>query len=169
MFSVRKAKTEELAEIMRIYRIAQDYMISTGNPDQWRHAHPVRELIAEDIEKGICHVICDDEGIAGVFALCEGRDPTYTVIEGGGWLNDEPYVTIHRIASAQKRRGIFERAAEYCKERYDNIRVDTHRDNAVMQHVLEKNDFVRCGIIYLLNGDPRVAFQWHGESGKRNE
>ena len=41
--------------------------------------------------------------------------------------------------------------------------MDTHRDNAVMQHVMEKNGFKKCGIIYLLSGDPRVAYQWHRE------
>lgn len=163
MLQVRKAKTEELPEIMRIYRVAQDYMVKTGNPNQWRHAHPAEELIADDIEKGICHVIFDEDGIAGVFALCEGEDPTYGYIEGGRWLDYGPYVTIHRIASAQKKRGIFECAAEYCKERADSVRVDTHRDNAVMQHVMEKNGFKKCGIIYLLSGDPRVAYQWHRE------
>lgn len=29
-----------------------------------------------------------------------------------------------------------------------------------MQHVLEKNGFVRCGIIHLENGDPRIAYQY---------
>ena len=161
---VRKAKKEELCEIMRIYRMAQDFMISTGNPNQWRHAHPVRELIESDIERGICHVICGGgalgEEILGVFALCEGEDPTYGYIEDGQWLNNGPYVTIHRIASARKQSGIFKCAADYCKGLADNVRVDTHKDNAVMQNVLKKNGFRKCGIIYLASGDPRIAYQW---------
>ncbi len=48
---------------------------------------------------------------------------------------------------------------EYCKAYSNNIRIDTHKDNKVMQHVLARNGFKRCGIIFLLNGDPRVAFQ----------
>jgi hypothetical protein len=160
MLTVRKAKLIEFDKIMGIYRIAQDFMISTGNPNQWKHSNPSPEQIKTDIEKGICHVICDGNEIHGVFALCEGVDPTYLYIEDGEWLNDEPYVTIHRIAGDQKVHGIFTSAMEFCKKYADNIRIDTHHDNKVMQNVLAKHGFSRCGIIYLKNGDPRIAFQW---------
>ena len=160
MLVVRKAKKAEFDVIMGIYRVAQDFMIRTGNPNQWRHSHPAPEQIKEDIEKGICHVICDGERIHGVFALCEGVDPTYLHIEEGAWLNDEPYVTIHRIAGDQQAHGIFTNAMEHCKQYADNIRIDTHKDNQVMQNVLAKHGFSRCGIIYLKNGEPRIAFQW---------
>ena len=43
-------------------------------------------------------MIYDETGIHGVFALFEGAEPTYAHIEEGEWLNDEPYVTIHRLA-----------------------------------------------------------------------
>lgn len=33
-----------------------------------------------------------------------------------------------------------------------------------MQHLLEKNGFVRCGIIHLANGAPRIAYQFAGDS-----
>lgn len=161
-FHVRPATEAELDAIMGIYRIAQNFMIETGNPNQWKHEHPARELIQEDIRQGICHVIYDENGIHGVFALCRGIDPTYLQIEDGAWLNDEPYVTIHRIAGDQKVRGIFTAAMDYCKTIEGNIRIDTHEDNKVMQNVLKKHGLSRCGIIYLLNGQPRIVYQWDG-------
>ncbi len=159
MLNVRKARTEDFDTIMAIYGIAQEFMINTGNPNQWRRSHPAADLIRDDIEKGICHVICDETGIHGVFALCEGEDPTYRYIKDGAWLNDEPYVTIHRIAGDQKIHGILKCAVEYCRTYTGNVRIDTHEDNKVMQGALTRNGFKRCGIIYLLNGDPRIAFQ----------
>ena len=48
---------------------------------------------------------------------------------------------------------------EAAAARTRNIRIDTHRDNRIMQHVLEKFGFTYCGIIYLLSGDERLAFQ----------
>ena len=39
------------------------------------------------------------------------------------------------------------------------LRIDTHRGNVVMRKMLEKNDFCYCGIIYLENGDERVAYE----------
>lgn len=41
----------------------------------------------------------------------------------------------------------------------DSIRIDTHRDNKPMQHLLNKNGFRYCGIIYLEDGDERLAYQ----------
>ena len=40
-----------------------------------------------------------------------------------------------------------------------NIRIDTHRDNRIMRHNIEKHGFAYCGIIYLANGDERLAYQ----------
>ncbi len=160
MLTVRRAVQAEFDVIMGIYKIAQDFMIRTGNPNQWKHSDPAPEQIEADIENGICHVICEGEEIHGVFALCEGTDPTYLYIEDGEWMNDAPYVAIHRIAGDQKIHGIFTSAMEYCKTYADNIRIDTHKENRVMQRVLAKHGFSRRGTIYLKNGEPRIAFQW---------
>ena len=43
--------------------------------------------------------------------------------------------------------------------REGNIRIDTHRDNKIMQHNILKYGFSYCGIIYLLSGDERLAYQ----------
>ncbi len=160
MLTVRKAGPADFERIMQIYRIARKFMIDTGNPNQWRNSRPTEEQIKEDIENGICHLICEGEDIHGVFALCEGKDPTYGYIEDGKWLNDDTYVTIHRIAGDQQVHGILKTAVEHCKAYADSIRADTHRDNAVMQGALRKLGFERCGVIYLKNGEPREAFQW---------
>ena len=40
-----------------------------------------------------------------------------------------------------------------------NIRIDTHLDNRIMQHVIKKYGFTYCGIIYLASGDERLAYQ----------
>ena len=49
---------------------------------------------------------------------------------------------------------------DYCKEDFDNLRIDTHDDNKKMQHLIEKNGFIRCGIIYVYDGSPRIAYQY---------
>jgi RimJ/RimL family protein N-acetyltransferase len=159
MLTVRKATPDDYDTILGIYEIAREFMINTGNPNQWRRTNPTAEQIRIDIDKGICHVICDDSGIRGVFALCTGEDPTYAHIEGGEWLNSDPYVTVHRIASDQKAHGILAAAIGECKKYEDNIRIDTHRDNKVMQAALKKHGFKHCGVIFLLDGEPREAYQ----------
>lgn len=145
---------------MRIYEAAQDFMISSGNPTQWGRTYPAKELIEQDIETGVCHVICDDNVPHGVFALFSGDEPTYSYIENGKWLNDDEYVTVHRIASDVAVKGIFKSAIDYCKGICDNIRIDTHKSNIIMQKLIEKNGFEKCGIVYVRDGSPRIAYQW---------
>ncbi len=158
--NIRKAQLEEINTIMEIYKTAQDFMIESGNPNQWGHSYPSSELIHEDIDNGVCYVVCDDEDPHGVFALFSGDEPTYAYIENGKWLNDDEYVTLHRIASDGKVKGIFKNAINYCKDLSDNIRIDTHKNNIIMQKLIEKNGFHKCGTIYVSDGTPRIAYQW---------
>lgn len=157
---IRPAIPADHERIMQIYRIAQDYMIRSGNASQWGHAYPQPELIRSDIAAGVSYVLHDDEGIHGVFALFKDPEPTYQSIEDGAWLNDEPYITIHRVASDGERHGIIRCVMDYAKDLSDNIRIDTHAQNVTMQRQLEKNGFSRCGTIYLKSGAPRIAYQW---------
>ena len=41
----------------------------------------------------------------------------------------------------------------------DNLKIDTHEDNYVMQNMLKKCGFTPCGTIYLEDGEPRIGFQ----------
>ena len=59
MLQIRKAVPEDFDAIMWIYRKAQDFMIESGNPDQWRHLYPAKELVQKDIDTGICHAEAD--------------------------------------------------------------------------------------------------------------
>ena len=158
---IRKASGKDLNDIMDIYAAAQDFMIESGNPYQWGHSYPSRNLIENDIEGGNCHLICDDDVPHGVFALFRGDEPTYQYIENGQWLNNDEYVTVHRIAGDGKAKGIFRCAISYCKGMTDNIRIDTHEDNEIMKKLIERNGFEKCGRIYVANGSPRIAYQWH--------
>jgi hypothetical protein len=160
MLRIRWGTDRDYHRIMEIYRYAQDFMIQSGNPNQWGHFYPDSSLIKSDIQNGVCRVIFDESGIHGVFAIFEGADPTYQNIEDGQWLNDEPYVTIHRIAGDGQVHGLLQCAVEYCKLKSSNIRIDTHNDNHLMQRAIEKNGFKKCGTIHVADGSPRIAYQW---------
>lgn len=160
MLSLRNAADADFGEIQRIYEYAQDYMIRSGNPTQWGRSYPSADLIRSDLQKKVCKVIYDETGIHGVFALFEGAEPTYAHIEEGEWLNDEPYVTIHRLAGDGRVHGLFQCAADHCKSISPNVRVDTHANNTTMQRLIEKNGFKKCGIIHVRDGSPRIAYQW---------
>jgi hypothetical protein len=95
----------------------------------------------------------------GTFCFIRGEDPTYAKIYNGEWLNDRPYATVHRIASSGKEKGVAKACFEWCFTQCPNIRVDTHRDNHVMQHILQSMGFTFCGIIFVANGTERLAYQ----------
>ena len=157
-YQIRTARREELLQIEAIYARARAFMASTGNPNQWGNKNPPTHQLVEDIEKGDLFVAEDADGIHGVFYFWIGPDPTYAVIEDGCWLSVEPYGTIHRIAS-DGSGGLFSAVLKFCRSRIGHIRIDTHHDNRVMQHVVEKHGFSRRGIIFLANGDPRIAYE----------
>lgn len=157
---IRLANKKDLTKIMEIYEVAKIYMRNNGNKTQWDNSYPNVNLLQEDIVENNLFVIEDDNEIYGVFAFILGIDSTYNYIEEGKWLNDEHYGTIHRIASNGIKRGIMRIAVDYCKEQIDNVRIDTHSDNKIMQKLILENGFKYCGIIYLENGDPRLAYQW---------
>lgn len=157
---IRKAEQSDLDSILSVYAIAREYMRKTGNPNQWGTNKPQRELLEEDIQKGELFVGESTDGnIHFVFAFILGGDPTYLYIENGSWLSDEPYGTIHRVASDGAVKGVVKLVVDYCRNTISNIRIDTHENNKTMQHVLEKSGFVKCGIIYLSDGAPRIAYQ----------
>ena len=100
-----------------------------------------------------------DGRIVAYFAFIPSPEPTYNYIEGGFWLNEAPYHVVHRIGSYQEVHGVFRAIMDWCFSKDPNIRIDTHRNNHRMLHLIEENGFVRCGIIITDDGTPRIAFQ----------
>lgn len=160
MIRIRKGTAADIDAIMKCYDEGRRFMRASGNHAQWINGYPSRELVMEDIARGVGYVgIDEDADIIMAFAFIKGEDPTYSVIEDGEWLNDLPYGTIHRLASIGKQKGILRACVEYCLSEIDNIRLDTHADNTVMQRAASRLGFRRCGVIYCVDGSPRVAYQ----------
>lgn len=157
-FAIRKTVIGDLPELGRIYTTARTFMRSHGNPTQWI-GYPTDEILMNDISSSNSYVVTYGGEICGTFAFFLTPDPTYSVIENGKWLNNEPYGTIHRIASDGTQKGLLKFVTEYCSSVIKNIRIDTHSDNTVMQNALHKLGFEKCGIIHLRDGSPRIAYQ----------
>lgn len=156
-YQIRTAKRSDLPRIEEIYAYARTFMAETGNPHQWGTTTPQTSQLVEDIAKGDLYVLIDDGIIHGVFYFWIGEDPTYGVIEDGCWRSDSPYGTIHRIAG-DGSGGVLAAAVAFGKTKIHHIRIDTHHDNQIMQKAIAKQGFRRAGIIYLQNGDPRIAY-----------
>lgn len=156
---IRQAAKTDLRQILRIYESAKAFMHSHGNPNQWNGAYPDENTLLDDIAKGQLFVMADEEAVYGVFALIGGDDETYGYIEGK-WRKNTPYGTIHRIAGDGSKRGVMQECFDFAKGKYNHLRVDTHEDNKPMQKAVGKCGFEYAGIIYLKDGNPRLAYDW---------
>ena len=161
MIHIRKATLDDIPALMRLFERAKGIMRASGNLHQWGVGYPSVDVVRRDIEQGVCYVATDEmEGeIEATMAFIPGPDPTYSYIESGAWLNDDPYHVIHRIAVAQPGKGYARLLLDWAFERAGTVRIDTHRDNVIMHHILCKYGFEYCGVIYLANGDARDAYQ----------
>lgn len=157
---IRAAMPTDIPEIMQVIEAAKKIMRSSGNMHQWGDGYPSEDVIISDMDKHGGFVIEDGGRIVGYFAFLPSPEPTYSKIYNGKWLNDtESYHVIHRIASYPDVHGIFSNVMDYCFSHESNVRIDTHRDNTIMQHNIERHGFTYCGIIYLASGDERLAYQ----------
>ena len=156
---IRNAIESDLLEIKSIVAKARKLMKASGNVNQWVDGYPSIDVLLSDIRSGNAYLLLREDKVVAYFAMIDGSDPTYNFIAEGNWLNDESYGVLHRIASNGEAKGVFKEILLYASEHYSNIRIDTHHDNKIMQRLLEKNGFVYCGIIFLTNGSPRLAYQ----------
>ena len=157
---IREARPSDMSAIMQVMEAAKKIMRSSGNMYQWGEGYPSEAVILSDMEKNGGFVVEEDSKVIAYFAFLPSPEPTYDHIYGGRWLDDvQPYHVIHRIASYPNVHGIFKSIMDFCFSHDANIRIDTHKDNTIMQHNIEKHGFTYCGIIYLASGDERLAYQ----------
>jgi hypothetical protein len=157
---IREATPTDIPEIMKVVDAAKGIMRQSGNMHQWGEGYPSEAVIAADMERNGGFVVEDEKKIVGYFAFLQSPEPTYAKVYEGKWIDDTlPYHVVHRIASNPDAHGIFSSIMDFCFSHDTNIRIDTHRDNKIMQHVILKQGFSYCGIIYLLSGDERLAYQ----------
>ena len=167
--TIRKAVREDLPQIFAIYKEARKFMAENGNAGQWGSDKPPAPVLEQNVEDGDLYVLDEDGELRCVFFFAAGPDPTYAFIEDGAWLAHGPYGVIHRIASAGKRKGAASECIRWAMTQCEDLRLDTHRNNIPMQSLLSKLGFTRCGIIYLEDGDPRIAYQILTGRKERND
>ena len=157
---IRIAAPEDIPAIMTVIGAAKGIMRANANPYQWKDGYPSSSVIGEDIGRGVGYVVLDEGAVVGYFAFIPSPEPTYAQLYEGRWLdNFRPYHVIHRIASTPDSHGVFRSLMDWCSARDANLRIDTHRDNHIMQHCIGSYGFKYCGIIYLASGDERLAYQ----------
>ncbi|GAA3630864.1 GNAT family N-acetyltransferase [Lactobacillus hamsteri] len=152
---------------MPIIADAKKFLKETGSP-QWQSDYPNIETIAAGIAAEVGYDLCVDHQVAGYAAAIAGIEPTYQVIDGA-WTNEQdPYMTIHRMALSSHYRGLHlanfffsNMISLQAANGIHNFRIDTFKKNAVMQHLAISNGFVERGTIQVDDPiDPsRIAYE----------
>lgn len=159
-YHIRPSVADDLPALLHLADEARQIMRCSGNMRQWVGGYPSAEVFQADIARGVSYLVELDGRPVATFAFIPSPEPTYADIFGGAWIDAaSPYYVVHRIASLPHCHGIMAALLDYCFAHTDNVRIDTHRDNTIMQHLLSKHGFTYCGIIYLANGDERLAYQ----------
>ena len=160
----RKGRAEDLDGVMALVADAQKWFAGQGI-DQWQDGYPTQDIILSDISCNNNYIVDYNGIVAATFVVSFDGEPTYFEIKGKGWLNENPYAVVHRIAVADKcrRKGIAKEILHYveelCAERgVKDIRIDTHRDNQAMRSLLKKMGYTHCGRITLTSGAFREAY-----------
>ena len=162
MNTLRQARPDELDICIQILREGRAFQQEQGFT-QWTEEYPNPKLIESDIRNGDGWLFLLDNEPAGYMYLVFDGDPDYAD-PMCAWRKDVPYAVVHRIALSRRFVGrglsamVFEAIRDLCRERgISCIRIDTDSKNKRMQHVLEKNGFVRCGIV-MFEGDAKLTY-----------
>lgn len=161
----RKTNKKDIDDVMRIINMSQNYFKEQGI-NQWQNNYPNPETIENDIKNKHSYVLLKDEKIVATAAISFDGESTYNKIYNGKWITEDNYAVIHRIAVDNNLKGngiggeIIKITEKLCLEKnIKSIKIDTHKDNKSMQRLLQKNNFKYCGVIYLNDGDERIAFE----------
>ena len=162
-----KTSKKNLDQIMKIIEEAQEFL-AIQNIDQWQDGYPNKEVVLRDIKNNDSYVITTKDSILiGTAMFSIKKEPTYKTIEGQ-WVtkSDTKYGVIHRMAISNnfRKKGVAKFIFEQCEQQLvqnniKSMRIDTHEDNLAMQGLLKKLMYVYCGVIYLENGDKRLAYE----------
>ena len=162
-YKLTLAQMKDFRQCMDILSDGREFQREQGFV-QWEDGYPDEGSVLGDLQNGLGYVVKVDGTIAAYMYLGFDGDPAYPEIQGA-WKYGEPYAVVHRIAIGSEFRGqglgsiTFRLVEDFCKSKgFYLLRIDTHRENKRMQHVLEKNGFIYCGIV-IQNGGERLAYE----------
>lgn len=154
---------QDIENLLALYAQARAFMERNGL-EQWQGGYPQKEIVENDVSAGYMRVFEENGETLGCAAFIE-REPDYDVIYDGNWKTDGRFLAVHRVAVGARRKGVasalFKEALREAGRRgFSSVRVDTHKNNAPMRGMLEKNGFSLCGNIRLgRDGEWRVAYE----------
>ena len=139
-------------------------IMATFDSDQWQGQEPSMKTIQKDIQQKQSYLLIDQNVRIGGVAILN-HDDAYQSLRKGQWLNDEPYMVLHRFFIAPAFQGkklsisfLNTIEAWVVQHGYHNIRVDTHEGNLPMRGLLKKLKYQEVGQAWLPQAGMRLVY-----------
>lgn len=166
-FYIRKAESADAAIIMDILEQAREYLRQQGSP-QWQGGQgPSEANLARDIRREEGYVLLRQGTVCGYAAIAAEAEAGYETLDGQWLPGYDCYAAIHRVAISPAFRGKG-LAKQFLRDLviiarvlgHQDIRIDTHPMNAIMQKAVLHAGFAYRGMVQLPipNGE-RMAYQ----------
>lgn len=149
-----RAHISDLDRIIEILADGRDQLAEKG-VDQWQGEYPSRAHVKYDIEHGFAFLAeSDDQQTIGALSIVAAPDHAYDDMQGKWLTNTNSYLVIHRVAIHSDHGGhgyatqLFEKIIQEVEVNHpeiDSLRIDTHKNNSAMQHVITKTGFEKVG------------------------
>ena len=162
---IRRAKIQEIPEIMEVARACAAHMINLGI-FQWNDQYPTAKSFANDISRQELYVLLNEDRIIGMVALTTIMDEEYKPVE---WLTkSRNNLYIHRLGVHPDFQGqgyaqkIMDYAEHFAKENgYNSVRLDTFSKNRRNQRFYEQRGYIRLENIYfpMQSDDPFHCYE----------
>lgn len=148
---IRKAKNNDIPQIMEIVRDSISIMQAQSNP-QWDDVYPSPTDFSNDIVAGTLYVYEVDSTIGGFACINQTETPEYASV---AWSLPGRATIIHRMAIAVSQRGkrlgeaLFLFAEELATQNKTSyLKTDTYSLNPAMNGLLQKRGYALCGHVF---------------------
>lgn len=152
----RKATTEDLPEILLLYKSVVQNMIDSGI-NQWSDEYPNWEVLSQDIAKGELIIVVNDGKIIGAFVMNEFADEDY--YKASWQYPDLKWCVIHRLCVSPSchRQGVALLMMEYAENKaredgFESIHLDTFSGNPKALSLYHKIGFIDVGEAFWTRG-----------------
>lgn len=152
----RKAKIEDLPQILLLYKAVVENMIASGI-NQWSDEYPNKDVLSADITKNELIVALLNDKIVSAFVMNEFADEDYYKAD---WqYPDLRWCVVHRLCVSPEchRQGIATAVMQYVEDTakvqgYGSIHLDTFSGNPKALSLYHKLGFTDVGEAYWVRG-----------------
>jgi GNAT superfamily N-acetyltransferase len=131
---------------------------------QWQGKEPSLKTIENDILQQRYYLLFENHQPCGGAALMN-HDSAYDQLLEGRWMNEDPYMVVHRFFIAPMHQGrhlskilLNELEANVRRQHVHNIRLDTHALNLPMRGLLHRQGYLEVGKAWLSQAGERLVY-----------